>query len=68
MGLAMPLRPLSPTQIEAVIETGACELVASGNVVGNFWGVVQVEGVDIWYRAFFVTAVWLNIGTYTIGH
>ena len=59
---------LNPAQVEAAIETVTRELLASGNVAGNFWAYVQVEGVDIWFRAYFVTAVWLNIGTYTIGH
>jgi len=59
---------LSQAQVEAAIEAVTRELLASGNVAGNFWAYVQVEGIDIWFRAYFVTSVLLNIGTYTIGH
>ena len=42
--------------VEALIDAVTRELLATGNVAGNFWGVVQwAEGIDIWFRAFFVT-------------
>jgi len=60
---------LNPQMVEALIDAVTRELLATGNVAGNFWGVVQwAEGIDIWFRAFFVTDVLLNIGTFTIGH
>jgi RHS repeat-associated protein len=59
---------LSQAEVEAAIEAAVRELLAEGNVYGNFWGVINDFGIPIWYRAYFASAVLLNIGTYTIGH
>ena len=58
---------LTQAEVEADIEAAVRELLATGNVYGNFWGVIDASGFPIWYRAYFVSAVLLKIGTYTIG-
>lgn len=55
---------LTQAEVEAAIEAAVRDILATGNVGGEFWGFVNVNGIGIIYRAFLVTAAWLNVGTY----
>ena len=55
---------LSQAEVEAAITQAVNEIKASGQLAGNFFGFLNVGGVGLVYRAFILSEILINVGTY----